>query len=141
MFKILVDENIPYAVEAFSEIGNVRLISGRDITNESLKTIDILIVRSITRVDENLLKSTPVKFVGTTTIGSDHIDTEYLQRNNIGFANAPGCNADSVAEYIFTALLHVASNKNILLSDKSIGIVGYGNIGSRIARIAESFDM
>jgi erythronate-4-phosphate dehydrogenase len=141
MFKILVDENIPFAVEAFSEIGSVRLISGRDITNESLKTIDILIVRSITRVDGNLLKNTPVKFVGTTTIGSDHIDTGYLQRNNIGFANAPGCNADSVAEYILTALLQIASNKNIRLGEKSIGIIGYGNIGSRIARIAESFGM
>lgn len=141
MLKILVDENIPFAVEAFSEIGNVRLISGRDITNESLKTIDILIVRSITRVDENLLKSTPVKFVGTTTIGSDHIDTEYLKRNNIGFANAPGCNADSVAEYIFSALLRLASDKNFHLAEKSMGIIGYGNIGSRIARIAESFGM
>ena len=141
MYNILVDENIPYAGEAFSEIGSVRLISGRDITNDSLKSVDILIIRSITKIDEKLLRGTPVKFVGTTTIGLDHIDIEYLRRNNIGFANAPGCNADSVAEYIFAGLLKTAVKKNTELSEKSIGIIGFGNIGSRIARIAESFGM
>ena len=75
MYKILADENIPYAGEAFSEIGEVKLISGREMTNESLKSIDILIVRSVTRVNESLLKGTPVKFVGSATIGSDHAPT------------------------------------------------------------------
>ncbi len=141
MYKILADENIPYAAEAFSEIGRVQLINGRDITNTILKTIDILIIRSITRVDENLLHDTAVKFVGTTTIGSDHVDMDYLARHNIGFASAPGCNADSVAEYIFAGLLKTALEEKSGLNEKSIGIIGYGNIGSRVARIAQSFSM
>ena len=108
MYNILADENIPYAAEAFSEIGSVQLINGRDITNSLLKSIDILIIRSITRVDKKLLNGTAVKFVGTTTIGSDHIDIDYLVQNKIGFASAPGCNADSVAVYILAVLLKIA---------------------------------
>jgi erythronate-4-phosphate dehydrogenase len=141
MLKVLADQNIPFAKEAFSEIGQVKLISGREITNESLKSTDILIVRSITRVVEVLLRNTSVKFVGTATIGSDHIDTKYLQQKNIGFANAPGCNADSVREYIFTGLLSIAVEENFRLSEKSIGIIGYGNIGSRVAQTAKIFGM
>lgn len=141
MYKILVDENIPYAEEAFSEIGRVELISGRDITNKSLKSVDILIVRSVTRVSEELLEGTNVKFVGTTTIGSDHIDLAYLKSKDIGFANAPGCNADSVAEYIFAGLLKIAVTKKFSLGERAIGIIGYGNIGSRVAKIAQAFGM
>ena len=141
MYKFLIDENIPYALDAFSKLGSVELIPGREINNNSLRSTDILIIRSITKVNEELLDGTPVKFVGTTTIGSDHIDIQYLQKNNIGFANAPGCNADSVAEYVFAALLTLASSAGFRLEDKSIGIVGYGNIGSRIARIASGFGM
>ena len=141
MYKFLIDENIPYALDAFSKLGSVELISGREINNKSLQSTDILIVRSITKVNEELLDGTPVKFVGTTTIGSDHIDIQYLQKNNIGFANAPGCNADSVAEYVFVALLTFASGAGFRLGDKSIGIIGYGSIGSRIAKIASGFGM
>lgn len=141
MYNILADENIPFAEDAFSGVGNVRLIKGRDITNELLKNVDILIIRSITRVNEKLLQGTPVKFVGTTTIGQDHIDIKYLSQNKIGFASAPGCNADSVAEYIFTGLLKIAVKDKFSLNQKSLGIIGCGNIGSRVARIAESFGM
>jgi len=141
MYKILADENIPYAEEAFSLIGEVKLIPGRDIKNDSLKSVDILIVRSVTRVNEELLDGTPVKFVGTTTIGSDHIDQAYLKRKDIGFAGAPGCNADSVAEYIFAGLLKIAVLKKFNLSERSIGIIGYGNIGSRVVRTAQAFGM
>jgi erythronate-4-phosphate dehydrogenase len=141
MYKILIDENIPFAREAFSGFGKVKLAGGREITNSMLRDIDLLIVRSITKVNESLLKNTGVKFVGTATIGLDHIDTEYLTYKKIGFANSPGCNADSVAEYIFAGLLKIASERNIILNEKSIGIIGYGNIGSRVARIAKSFGM
>ncbi len=139
--KILVDENIPFAAEAFSQFGQVNLISGRDINNDSIDSFNILIVRSITRVDEGLLKGRSVRFVGTTTIGEDHIDKAYLQRNNIGFANAPGCNADSVAEYVFAGLFKIASRQGFSLKNKSIGIIGNGNIGSRIVRIADALGM
>lgn len=141
MLKILADENIPFAEEAFAGFGKLKLTSGREITNTLLKDIDILIVRSVTKVNKTLLEHTPVTFVGTTTIGYDHINTTFLKSSKIGFANSPGCNADSVAEYIFAALLKIAAGQNIKLSGKSIGIIGYGNIGSRVSRIAKSFGM
>ncbi len=139
--KILIDENIPFAAEAFSRFGKVELISGRDISNDSLDSVDILIIRSITRVDEGLLKGSSVRFVGTTTIGEDHIDKDYLKRNDIGFASAPGCNADSVAEYIFAGLFKIAAAQGFRLENKSIGIIGNGNTGSRVARIADAAGM
>lgn len=139
--KLIVDENIAFAHEAFSGFGNVILVDGRSLTNRDVKDADALIVRSITQIDENLLAASKVQFVGTATIGTDHIDLGYLQKRNIKFADAKGCNADSVAEYVFTALLKVASENKISLRDKTIGIVGIGNIGSRVVRIAESFGM
>lgn len=139
--KLIVDENIAFAHEAFSSFGDVALVDGRSLTNRDIRDAEVLIVRSITRVDENLLAGSKIQFVGTATIGKDHIDLDYLQNRNIKFADAKGCNADSVAEYVFTALLKVASENNITLSDKTIGVVGIGNIGSRVARIAESLGM
>jgi erythronate-4-phosphate dehydrogenase len=139
--KLVVDENIAYAIEAFSHFGDLKLVNGRSISNNYIQDADVLIVRSITRVDENLLAESRVQFVGTATIGTDHIDLKYLQDQNIKFADAKGCNADSVAEYVFTALLKVASENKISLNDKTIGVVGIGNIGSRVVRIAESFGM
>ena len=137
--KLVVDENIVLAEEAFSQFGDVLLISGRQITNEILHNADALIVRSITNVDENLLQNTNIKFVGTATIGTDHIDTNYLNENNIVFADARGCNADSVAEYVFTALLKTAVDNKLTLKNRSIGIIGDGNIGSKVAKYAEAF--
>lgn len=139
--NIVVDENIAYAKAAFSEFGDVQLVDGRKITNQQLKNVDALIVRSITNVKGNLLDGTKVKFVGTATIGSDHIDLNYLKKNNISFADAKGCNADSVAEYVFSALFKIAADENIRLNKKSIGVVGIGNIGSKVVRIAEALGM
>jgi len=139
--KTIVDENIASADEAFSDFGDVKLVEGRTLTNKDIIDADALIIRSITRVDEKLLAGSKVKFVGTATIGTDHIDLEYLQKRNIKFTDAKGCNADSVAEYVFTALLKVASENKITLRDKTIGVAGIGNIGSRVVKIAESFGM
>jgi len=139
--KLIIDENITFAKDAFSSLGNTKLVDGRSLTNETVKGADVLIVRSITNVNEELLRGSMVKFVGTATIGTDHIDLEYLTNQKIHFVDAKGCNADSVAEYVFTALLKVASEKNISLSGKTIGVVGVGNIGSRIVRLAESLGM
>ncbi|MCK9212604.1 MAG: 4-phosphoerythronate dehydrogenase, partial [Ignavibacteriaceae bacterium] len=100
-----------------------------------------LIVRSITKINKELLEGTSVTFVGTATIGTDHVDLEYLNERSIGFADAKGCNADAVAEYVFTALFSAAVKKNISLKDKTIGVVGVGNIGSRIAKLAEAYGM
>jgi len=139
--NIVVDENVANAKEVFAEFGDVQLVDGRKITSQYLNNIDVLIVRSITNVNSNLLSGTKVKFVGTATIGSDHIDLIYLKKNNITFTDAKGCNADSVAEYVFTALLKIAVDENIKLNKKSVGVVGIGNIGTRVVNIAEAFGM
>jgi erythronate-4-phosphate dehydrogenase len=139
--SLIVDENIAYAQQAFSDFGNVKFVDGRSLTNSDVKDADILIIRSVTKVDEQLLQNSRIKFVGTATIGTDHVDLKYLKKNNIFFADAKGCNADSVAEYVFTALLEIASGKNISLREKTIGVVGIGNIGSRVVRLAESLGM
>lgn len=139
--NIVVDENISYAKEAFSGFGNIRLLHGRKITNAELRDADALIVRSITHVNKELLGGTPVKFVGTATIGTDHIDLEYLRSQEIFFTDAKGCNADAVAEYVFTSIFYLTHKYGTDIKDKTIGVVGIGNIGSRIVRLAKSVGM
>ncbi|MHC5174255.1 MAG: 4-phosphoerythronate dehydrogenase [Planctomycetota bacterium] len=130
--KIIADQNIPFVKECFSSIGDVTLIAGREITAESVKDADILLVRSITKVNADLLEASAVKFVATATIGTDHIDQDYLTAGGIGFASAPGSNANSVAEYIVAALLTLAKKNTFHLAGTSIGIVGVGNVGSKV---------
>lgn len=135
--KIIADENIPYVREAFSSLGEVKILSGRNIDAHSVKDADILLVRSITRIDKNLLDGSKVKFVGTATIGIEHIDITYLKKQNIAFASAPGSNANSVAEYVISALLVLVNKFNLDLSKKTIGIIGVGNVGSLVAKKAK----
>jgi len=139
--KITIDENIAYAKEAFSKFGNVTLLHGRKITPESVKDSDVLLVRSITKVDKSLLEGSNVRFVGTATIGKDHIDLEYLKESNIAFSDAAGCNAHAVKEYVFTALAGVLSERKKQFKDLSIGIIGAGNVGSKIAYCANVLGM
>jgi erythronate-4-phosphate dehydrogenase len=130
--KIVADENIPLLKEAFSSLGKVIALPGRSITKNDLKDAKILLVRSVTPVNENLLENTAVKFVASATIGFDHLDLEYLKRRKIPWSTAPGCNATAAAEYITTALFHVASTKGISLKGKTAAIIGCGNVGSRV---------
>src|ERR1035438_4194040 len=139
--KIVADENIIFVDEAFSGLGDVHLYSGREITNALLKDADVLLVRSITEVNASLLDGTNIKFVGTATIGTDHVDTAYLAEKGIYFTDARGCNSDAVAEYVFTALLNISNEQKFTLKGKSIGVVGVGNIGSRIVRLAGTLGM
>lgn len=139
--NILIDENIAFANTAFNHLGNVRLAQGRTINNDALRDIDVLIIRSVTNVTEELLKNTPVKFVGTATIGKDHIDLDYLKEKNIFFADAKGCNAFSVAEYVIASLFSLSVKYNFTLKNKSIGIVGAGNVGSKVAAFAKALGM
>jgi len=139
--KIITDENITFCKEAFSTLGEVEAYSGRKISNEILKDADILIVRAITEVNEDLLKNSRIKFVGTTTIGTDHIDLDYLLKNNIAFADAKGCNADSVLEYVFAALFQIAVKENFKPEEKTLGVIGVGTIGSKVVTVSETLGM
>jgi erythronate-4-phosphate dehydrogenase len=139
--KIIADENIPFVQECFSSIGCVETLSGRKMTPTVVADADVLLVRSVTVVNESLLAASKVRFVATATIGMEHIDTEYLAASDIGFASAPGSNANSVAEYLVAALLSVAKKRKIKLAGKSIGIVGVGNVGSRVEKKAKALGM
>jgi len=130
--KIVADANIPFIEECFSSIADVVVVPGREIRREIMAGADVLLVRSITKVDEALLSGGSVKFVGTATIGAEHVDRQYLADAGIGFASAPGCNANSVAEYVVAALLALGKKHRFELAGKSIGIVGAGNVGSRV---------
>jgi erythronate-4-phosphate dehydrogenase len=132
--KIIADENIPFVKECFASIGDVQTLSGRQITPEAVADVDCLLVRSITPVNEKLLAGSKVKFVATATIGFEHVDVDYLKNRGIGFASAPGSNANSVADYLVAALLSVAQKHKITLEGKSIGVVGVGNVGSKVAK-------
>ncbi|MBN2271088.1 MAG: 4-phosphoerythronate dehydrogenase, partial [Sedimentisphaerales bacterium] len=112
-----------------------------EITSDVVADADVLLVRSITPVNAGLLAGSRVKFVGTATIGFDHVDIDYLRRDNIGFASAPGSNANSAAEYVMAALLEIAQKYSIDLEGKSIGVVGVGNVGSRVAMKCRAFGM
>jgi len=139
--KIIADANIPFVKDCFSSIGEVEVFPGREIRPDVVGDADCLLVRSVTRVDSDLLAGSRVRFVGTATIGFDHIDIEYLMRNNIGFASAPGSNANSAVEYVIAGLLEIGRKYKIRLDGKSIGIVGVGNVGSRVAKKCAALDM
>ena len=139
--QFVVDEEIPLGREAFSHLGSVTLLPGRAMTREALREAHALIVRSVTKVEATLLADTTVQFVGTATTGVEHIDREYLAARDIGFAAAPGCNANAVAEYVLTALLVTAHTKGLVLDGKTLGIIGVGRIGSLVAAKAPALGL
>lgn len=130
--KILVDENMPYARELFSRTGKVLAVPGRPVPQAELHDADALMVRSVTPVNAALLSDKPVRFVGTATAGTDHIDEAWLDEQGIAFSAAPGCNAIAVVEYVFSALLMLAERDSFRLQDRTVGIVGVGNVGGRL---------
>jgi erythronate-4-phosphate dehydrogenase len=130
--KIIADENIPCVSEAFASLGDVMPVSGRGLQAEQVKEADILLVRSVTRVDEALLAGSSVRFVGSATIGFDHVDRDYLGAQGIGFATAPGSNATSAAEYVVSSLMVLAEQQDLELAGRTVGIIGCGNVGSRV---------
>lgn len=138
---IVADKNIPLVTEAFSGFGELRLIDGRVLDHVVLRDADALLVRSVSRVDEDLLHDTPVAFVGSATAGVDHIDVDYLARKNIQFACAPGSNAQAVAEYVVSALILLAQQRVEPLHTKKLGIIGYGRIGKRVASLSRLLGM
>lgn len=135
--RIVADENIALLQDTFALRGELVTRPGRAIVLEDLRAADALIVRSVTRVDEALLAGTPVKFVGSCTIGTDHVDLDYLAHAGIRFAHAPGCNARAVAEYVVTALFQILGDL-AHWQTRCIGIVGFGNVGRSLARLLDA---
>ncbi|HSH57735.1 MAG TPA: 4-phosphoerythronate dehydrogenase PdxB [Halomonas sp.] len=131
--KILVDANVPAAKACFAALGEVVRLPGREIDAASLRDIDALVVRSVTRVDEALLaEASRLRFVGTCTIGTDHVDTRLLAERGITFASAPGCNAEAVVDYVLVSLLTLAERQGWRLAERRVGVVGAGSVGGRL---------
>lgn len=131
---VVADENIPYVEEAFDHLGTVRTLPGSGIERSVLVDADAVLVRSVTKVDRKFLRETPVRFVGSATSGTDHVDRAYLRRRGVAFAHAPGSNADSVVEYVLAVLHLLAHRRNVSLEGRTVGVVGCGRIGSRLVR-------
>lgn len=140
--KVIVDNKIPYIKEAINRIADeVVFLPGADFTKEAVKDADALIVRTRTRCNRELLEGTQVKFIATATIGYDHIDTEYCREAGITWTNCPGCNAGSVEQYVRSVLDLLQRKKGLDLKNATIGIVGVGHVGSRVARTAKLLGM
>lgn len=135
--KIVADENMPLVQELFGSFSSVVSVAGRKINRDYLLDADVLLVRSVTQVNSGLLQDTKVKFVGSATIGTDHIDQAYLSEQGIKFAYAPGCNAQAVAEYVLAAIGYWADYAQKDLRKCKVGIIGAGNVGSRVAQVLE----
>lgn len=138
---IIADENIPFAEALFSRLGTVRLAPGRQITRDVVHNADLLMVRSVTKVGQELLEGSRVRFVGTATAGAEHVDQAWLSSQEIGFASAPGSNAESVAQYIAAALAFASLSLGRPLSSCSLGIVGVGHCGGRVERLAHALGL
>ena len=139
--KIIIDDKIPYIRGAFEDVAEVIYLPGSKTTAEIVRDADAIVTRTRTICNEKLLAGSSVKFIATATIGYDHIDTDYCDAAGIKWANAPGCNSKSVEQYIASTLMVLAETKKLQLKDLCIGIVGVGNVGSKVAKICEIFGM
>lgn len=135
--KIVADRDIPGLSQTFGRHGDIVLVDGRNLSRTDLEGAQALIIRSVTRVDAALLTGSSIGFVGTTTIGTDHMDTSWLRQNDIRWANAPGCNADGTAQYTVAMMLLACEREAIDVASIPVGIVGYGNVGRRVHQILE----
>ncbi len=135
--KLVIDDACYAHKEIFSHFGNISTIAGRDINSTSVKNADILIVRSRTKVNHVLLDGSQVKFVGSTVTGLDHIDQDYLKAKGIKFFSAQGCNSMAVAEFVISAIVNLADDLDFDYRKKTLGIIGIGNVGARLAKKAK----
>ncbi len=141
MIRIIADDNIPFLKGILEPFSSITYLPGSEITNQVIKTADALLIRTRTKCGEELLSDTSVRFIGTATIGYDHIDAGYCERKGIKWVSAPGCNSFSVQQYIASALLRISSENNFRLKEKTIGIVGVGNVGSKVEKFARIMGM
>ena len=138
---LLADREIRGAPDVFKRFGDVTLFGGRTLTRAELANADVLLVRSVTRVDADLLDGTPVRIIGTATAGTDHLDLEYLHRVGIKTFDAAGCNARAVAEYVLACGLLASALKQRPPADLRIGVIGYGNVGKQVAALFTALGM
>ena len=140
--KIVVDDKIPYIRETICQLADETVfLSGAAITADDVRDADVLVVRTRTRCNRQLLEGSKVQLVVTATIGYDHIDTQWLQEAGIRWTNCPGCNSGSVAQYMECALLLLEQQKGLSLHESTIGIVGCGHVGSKVKAVAERLGM
>ena len=140
--KIVVDDKIPYIRETICQLADETVfLSGAAITADDVRDADVLVVRTRTRCNQQLLEGSKVQLVVTATIGFDHIDTQWLQEAGIRWTNCPGCNSGSVAQYVECALLLLEQQKGLSLHESTIGIVGCGHVGSKVKAVAERLGM
>lgn len=133
--RIVADENIPLLDAFFSGIGEIRRYPGRTLDRAAVADADILLVRSVTKVTRELLEGTPVRFVGTCTIGTDHLDLDYFNDAGIQWSSAPGCNARGVVDYVLGSLLTLAEIEGADLTQRTYGVVGAGQVGGRLIKV------
>ncbi len=138
---IIADDKIPFLRNVLEPFADVEYLPSDMITSERVRNADALLIRTRTKCDRNLLEGSKVRFIGTATIGFDHIDTEYCNAKGITWTNAPGCNAASVNQYVASALVVLSRRKKFELKNRVLGVVGVGNVGKKIVRTAELFNM
>lgn len=139
--KLIIDNKIPFIEGVLEPFFDVDYLPGAEISKKHIKDAEALIIRTRTKCNEHLLEGSAVKFIATATIGFDHIDTEYCERKGITWTNSPGCNSGSVQQWFMAALLHYAKEKKIDLTKRTLGIIGLGNVGSKILRFADSLGL
>lgn len=132
---IVADENIPLVDAFFAEFGEIRRLPGRQITRADVHDADVLLVRSVTKVDRDLLEGSAVRFVGTCTIGTDHLALDYFHQEGIQWSSAPGCNARGVVDYVLGSLLTLAEIEGADLNQRTYGVVGAGEVGGRLINV------
>lgn len=139
--KFIIDEHIPFIKGVFEPFATVVYADPAHITSSLVKEADALIIRTRTHCNRALLEDSSVKFIATATIGYDHIDTAYCLEKGVHWTNAAGCNANAVRQYIEAALNHIEHTKQVSFKGKTMGVVGVGNVGERIAKMAEERGM
>lgn len=134
---IVADENIPLLDAFFEGFGEIRRVPGRSIDRATVEQADVLLVRSVTNVNRGLLEGSKVRFVGTCTIGTDHLDLDYFQQAGITWSSAPGCNARGVVDYVLGSLLTLAEIEGADLTRRTYGVVGAGEVGGRLVKVLQ----
>ena len=139
--KIVADDKIPFLRGLLDPFAEVVYKPGHLIDKESVKDADALIIRTRTHCNEELLKDSKVKIIATATIGYDHIDTQWCEANGIIWKNAPGCNSGSVMQYITSVLVYLSRKHGFKFEDKTLGVIGVGNVGRKIVKVGEALGM